>query len=101
MPTPTPSQPITFYDIGSGPSSIPFAPNPWKTRLALNFSRTPHHTTFIPLPSIASTRAALNLPPNRKHSEGGALPTLPIFHDHATDTLVGESFDIALHLHAH
>ncbi|KAH6637144.1 hypothetical protein F5144DRAFT_611756 [Chaetomium tenue] len=101
MSTPKSSQPITFYDIGSGPSSFPFAPNPWKTRLALSFSSAPHTTTFIPLPSIPSTRAALHLPPNRKHPDGSAFPTLPIIHDHTTNTLLGDSFDIALHLHTH
>ncbi|KAK4149202.1 hypothetical protein C8A00DRAFT_47133 [Chaetomidium leptoderma] len=98
-----PPQPTTFYDIGSGPSSKPFAPNPWKTRYALNFSRAPHATTFVPLPEVGATRAALGLAPCRKHLDGSEFPTLPIIHDHNTtdDTLVGDSFDIALHLHTH
>ncbi|KAK3299515.1 glutathione S-transferase-like protein [Chaetomium fimeti] len=97
----TSPKPITFYDIGSGPSSKPFAPNPWKARYALNFSRAPFTTVFVPLPDVAKTRASLNLPPVRKHLDGSDFPTLPIIHDHSTSTLVGDSFDIALHLHAH
>ena len=96
-----PPKPITFYDVGSGPASKPFAPNPWKTRYALNFSAVPHTTTFVPLPDIARVRASFNLPSNRKHPDGSDFPTLPILHDHATDTLLGDSFDIALHLHTH
>ncbi|KAH6845678.1 glutathione S-transferas-like protein [Chaetomium sp. MPI-CAGE-AT-0009] len=94
-------KPITFYDIGSGPCSKPFAPNPWKTRFALNFCSVPYTTVFVPLPSVAATRASLNMPPVRKHADGSDFPTLPIIHDHALSTLVGDSFDIALHLHTH
>lgn len=139
------SKPITFYDISAGPSSPPFAPNPWKTRYAfpvsiqftnspplpcplqltrslapspaplpalhsyaLNFVGAPHVTQWVPLPEVGKTRASLGLAPCRTHPDGSPFPTLPIIHDHSVDgdgsgkgTLVGDSFDIALHLHAH
>ncbi|KAL8644262.1 MAG: hypothetical protein Q9210_007341 [Variospora velana] len=103
---------MTFYDIASGPPVHPFAPNPWKARYALNFSKTSYRTTWVPLPDVAATRTKLGVPAVRKHADGSDFLTLPILHDPSSTTssssttqqqergtLVGDSFDIALHLH--
>lgn len=39
------------------------------------------------------------MPSVRKHADGSDFPTLPILQDPSTNLLVGDSFDIALHLH--
>ncbi|KAL8832151.1 MAG: hypothetical protein Q9191_000424 [Dirinaria sp. TL-2023a] len=97
---------MTLYDIASGPPIRPFAPNPWKARYALNFTNTPHSTTWVPLPDVAATRKKLGVPASRKHPDGTDFLTLPILHDATTTsmmqqegTFVGDSFDIAIHLH--
>ncbi|KAL8975140.1 MAG: hypothetical protein Q9197_000626 [Variospora fuerteventurae] len=108
---------MTYYDIASGPPVFhPCAPNPWKARYALNFSKTSYRTTWVPLPDVAATRTKLGVPAVRKHADGTDFLTLPILHDPSSPTssssttqqqqqhqekgtLVGDSFDIALHLH--
>lgn len=97
---------ITFYDIASGPPIRCYAPNPWKTRYALNFKR--HHanlhytTSWTDLAQVPAVRASLGAPPVRTHAiDGGAFPTLPVIVDHAHGgAVVGDSFDIAVHLDA-
>ncbi|KAK1640447.1 hypothetical protein BDP81DRAFT_458571 [Colletotrichum phormii] len=95
---------ITFYDIILDPKVYPTAPNPWKTRFALNFAKVPYRTTWVPLNAVAETRNSLQLSANRKHDDGTDFPTLPIIRDPLAsasgdkDVVVGDSFDIALHL---
>ncbi|KAK1462728.1 hypothetical protein CMEL01_13839 [Colletotrichum melonis] len=98
---------ITFYDIILDPKAYPMAPNPWKTRFALNFAQVPYRTTWVPLNAVAETRNSLQLPANRRHDDGTDFPTLPIIRDplasssssgEKKEILVGDSFDIALHL---
>ena len=95
MTTPNPNQ-ITFYDISM---TTPGAPNPWKSRLALNFKKIPYKTTWVPLPNIAQVRASLNLPAGRKFADGSDFNTLPILEDRTKDSIIGDSFDIATYLH--
>ncbi|KAL8966485.1 MAG: hypothetical protein Q9183_003355 [Haloplaca sp. 2 TL-2023] len=97
---------VIFYDIASGPPVRPFAPNPWKTRYALNFTKTPYTTTWVPLPDVAKQRQNLGIPACRKYADGSDFFTLPILRDPAAEqeagdggTLIGDSFDIAVHLH--
>jgi hypothetical protein len=35
---------LVFYDIATHPQHTPYAPNPCKTRYALNFTKTPYRT---------------------------------------------------------
>lgn len=100
------AQQLTFYDIASGPPVRPFAPNPWKARYALNFTKTPYSTNWVGLPDVAATRKKLGVPAVRKHADGTDFLTLPILYDPTTTsstqqegTFVGDSFDIAIHLH--
>ncbi|KAI4181526.1 MAG: hypothetical protein LQ346_006755 [Caloplaca aetnensis] len=69
---------MTFYDIASGPPIHPYAPNPWKARYALNFTKTSYSTTWVPLPDVAATRKKLNVPAVRKHADGTDFDTLPV-----------------------
>ena len=74
---------------------------------ALNFTNTSYRTTWVPLPGVATTRKKLGIPACRKHGDGTDFLTLPILYDPMTtssstqqeSTSVGDSFDIALHLH--
>ncbi|MCJ1478718.1 hypothetical protein MMC13_007401 [Lambiella insularis] len=95
---------MTLYDIASGPPIRPFAPNPWKARYALNFTHTPYRTTWVPVPDVAATRTKLGIPASRKHADGSDFLTLPILYDPSPTpqqegAFVGDSLDIALHLH--
>ncbi|KAG5973792.1 hypothetical protein E4U55_000274 [Claviceps digitariae] len=115
---------ITLYDIASQPpvQNTCFAPNPWKARLALNFKALSYQTTWVPLPEIPHLRSEiLGLAPTRFFADGTPFHTLPILHDpFATSSsssstwscstttgpglagsdglLLGDSFDIAIHL---
>ncbi|KAK6209782.1 hypothetical protein QIS74_11366 [Colletotrichum tabaci] len=96
----TPSSPIVFYDIATRPpvEESCCSPNPWKTRLALNFKGLPYSTTWVALPDIGKVRRGLKVPPCRKFADGTDFFTLPIIEDPATNSFVGDSFDIAVHL---
>lgn len=118
---------MTFYDIASGPPVHPFAPNPWKARYitrtpffallitdvpyryALNFTKAPYRMAWVPLTDVAETRQKLGVPACRKYADGSDFLTLPILYDPKTasaspapqqeGTFIGDSFDIAVHLH--
>ncbi|KAF3762227.1 hypothetical protein M406DRAFT_92610 [Cryphonectria parasitica EP155] len=97
----TPS--LTFYDIASGPPTRTYAPNPWKTRYALNFKHrhngVEYKTEWVDLPEVTEVRKSLGAAPVRKHwIDDGDFYTLPVVVDHATDKTVGDSFDIAVYL---
>ncbi|KAI4866447.1 hypothetical protein F4820DRAFT_247978 [Hypoxylon rubiginosum] len=92
------SDPIIFYDIASGPPVHPYAPNPWKARYALNFKRASFVTKWVDLSEVTSTRKSLGLDPVRFFSNGEPFYTLPAIKDPSTNTLVGDSFDIAVYL---
>lgn len=100
MSTSIPSSPIVFYDIAMRPpvEKNCCSPNPWKTRLALNFKGLPYSTSWVPLPDVAKVRQSLKVPPCRKFGDGTDFFTLPIIEDPATGSLVGDSFDIAAYL---
>ncbi|KAJ3078802.1 hypothetical protein HK102_004226 [Quaeritorhiza haematococci] len=96
----TTSSPIVFYDIAMRPpvEKNCCSPNPWKTRLALNFKARPYSTTWVPLPDVAKVRKGLKVPACRKFADGTDFYTLPIIEDPATGSLIGDSFDIAVYL---
>ncbi|UJR19253.1 hypothetical protein I4U23_022381 [Adineta vaga] len=94
------SSPIVFYDIAMRPPMEKncCSPNPWKTRLALNFKGLPYSTSWVALPDVAKVRSSLKVPPCRKFADGTDFFTLPVIEDPATGSLVGDSFDIAVYL---
>lgn len=91
---------IAFYDIGQRPpvEESASAPNPWKTRLALNFKNADFKTTWVPYPDIAKVRKSLGAPAGRQFADGSDFYTLPVIQDTATGETVGDSFDIAVWL---
>ncbi|KAM0322145.1 hypothetical protein ACHAQA_009633 [Verticillium albo-atrum] len=97
---PAPTSPIVFYDIATRPpvEETCCSPNPWKARLALNFKGVPYSTTWVALPDIAKVRSGLKVPPCRTFADGTDFFTLPIIEDPTTNSSVGDSFDIAVHL---
>ncbi|KAJ7779806.1 hypothetical protein B0H16DRAFT_1499905 [Mycena metata] len=95
-----PSKPILFYDIASGPPVTTYAPNPWKTRYALNFKAVHYKTEWVAHPEVSSVRKKLGCPPVRWNPDGTPFYTLPIIHDPSTGKLVGDSFEIAQYLDA-
>ncbi|THU78272.1 hypothetical protein K435DRAFT_786324 [Dendrothele bispora CBS 962.96] len=92
------SNPIIFYDIASGPPVISFAPNPSKTRYALNFKEVHYRTEWVELPDVASVRKKLGSDAVRKHFDGSPFYTLPVIKDPSTGAVVGDTFDIAVYL---
>lgn len=94
------TSPIVFYDIAPRPpvEKNSYAPNPWKTRLALNFKGVPYSTSWVSLPDVAKVRRSLNVPACRKLADGSDFFTLPVIEDPATNSLIGDSFDIAVYL---
>lgn len=105
MTTPTPTPSLTFYDIAFRPpvESTTCAPNPWKSRYALNFKNTPYKTTWVALPDISPLRRSLNVPASRKFADGTEYHTLPLLTDASIPGCapIGDSFDIAIHLQTH
>ncbi|KAJ5183377.1 hypothetical protein N7492_000993 [Penicillium capsulatum] len=99
----TASRPIDFYDIAMRPPAEEncCSPNPWKARMALNFKGVPYSTKWVPLPDVAKVRSSLKVPSVRKFADGSDFYTLPIMEDPATNSLVGDSFDIAVYLQKH
>lgn len=92
---------LVLYDIQLDPAYPPSAPNPWKARYALNYTRTAYRTQWVPFLQVGPTRRALGVPSVRKHPDGGDFPTLPVLRDTVSGACVGDSFDIALYAHNH
>ncbi|KAK8086467.1 hypothetical protein PG994_001441 [Apiospora phragmitis] len=95
---------ITLYNIILDPAAWPTGPNPWKARPQTYL--IPYRTIWVPLSEVGATRNFLGLPAVRKHQDGSPFPTLPIVRvpyvlhrgDEKGDALLGDSFDIAVHL---
>ncbi|KAK5992635.1 hypothetical protein PT974_06050 [Cladobotryum mycophilum] len=98
--TTTSSGAIVLYDIGHRPpvEESACAPNPWKSRFALNFKGVPYSTSWVRLPDISKVRRGLGQPAARKFADGTDFYTLPVIQDAATGAMVGDSFDIAVYL---
>lgn len=86
---------LVLYDIHTRTAC---APNPWKSRMALNFKGIPYSTTWIPLPDIPKVRRALHIPPCHQNADGTGYYTLPILIDPNTDSKIGDTFEIAVYL---
>lgn len=57
-----------------------------------------YETCWTELTEITNVRQGLGAPPCRKHLDNTDFYTLPVVVDHATDQVVGDSFEIALYL---
>lgn len=91
---------MLFYDIAmrAPVEQNCCSPNPWKSRLALNFKGLPYSTRWVSMPDITKVRGGLGVPPTRKFADGSDFYTLPVLEDPTTGSLVGDSFDIAVYL---
>ncbi|KAJ5652873.1 hypothetical protein N7507_010299 [Penicillium longicatenatum] len=91
---------MVFYDIAFRPpyESTPAAPNPWKARYALNLKGVPYKTQWVQMPDIANVRQKVGAPACRKFADGTDYYTLPMLTDSTTNSVLGDSFDIALYL---
>lgn len=89
---------IIFYDIASAPPLRTFAPNPFKTRFALNRKGISYRTESVNMPDITALRLKLGVLPNRTLPNGDPYHTLPVIHDLSTGQIIGDSFEIALYL---
>ncbi|KAL2820113.1 hypothetical protein BJX63DRAFT_338606 [Aspergillus granulosus] len=91
---------LTFYDIEMRAplSENACAPNPWKSRQALNFKSIPYKTAWVDLPDITKARSGLGIPAGRQFADGSDFNTLPILVDHKSGKKIGESLDIAIYL---
>ncbi|KHN99834.1 Thioredoxin-like fold protein [Metarhizium album ARSEF 1941] len=91
---------IILYDIAHRPpvTETCCSPNPWKSRLALNFKGLPYSTSWVGMPDISKVRRSLGEPAGRQFADGTDFYTLPIIQDAATGATVGDSFDIAVYL---
>jgi len=92
------SETLILYDIASAPPSRTFAPNPWKTRFALNFLGIPYRTQWVDMPDISALRTKLQVPANRTLPDGTPFHTLPVVQDPRTGVVIGDSFEIACYL---
>ncbi|KAG0330126.1 hypothetical protein BGZ99_007989 [Dissophora globulifera] len=94
------SEAMIFYDIAMRPpiASTCCSPNPWKSRMALNFKNVAYSTTWVPFPDVAQVRRALDMDACRKFGDGTNFYTLPILIDSDTNSKIGDSFDIAVYL---
>ncbi|KAK8241617.1 hypothetical protein HDK77DRAFT_260567 [Phyllosticta capitalensis] len=94
------SSSLILYDIGHKPpvTETCFAPNPWKSRFALNFKGIPYTTTWVRMPDISKVRQELGQPAGRKFADGQDFFTLPILQDLAKGATLSDSFDIAVYL---
>ncbi|CEL55156.1 hypothetical protein RSOLAG1IB_01164 [Rhizoctonia solani AG-1 IB] len=98
----TNENPIIFYDLAdvNGKS---WSPNPYKTRLSLNYKGIPYRTEYISFPDIEPRMRGLGLAP---FSSTFPYYTLPVIADPSSDpngkpTYVADSFKIALYLDKH
>ncbi|KAH8647339.1 hypothetical protein BX600DRAFT_420429 [Xylariales sp. PMI_506] len=89
---------ILFYDIASAPPRATYAPNPWKTRYALNFKGANYKTEWVELPDVTRTRKDLGAAPCRFWADGEPFYTLPLVKNPANGEVVGDTFDIAIYL---
>ncbi|KAK4550501.1 hypothetical protein LTR36_000080 [Oleoguttula mirabilis] len=54
---------LILYDLASRHNTA-WAPNPWKTRIALNFKRIEYKTEWVEYPDLAPKFKAVGIPPN-------------------------------------
>ncbi|KAJ7268288.1 hypothetical protein C8J57DRAFT_1435749 [Mycena rebaudengoi] len=76
------------------------APNPSKTRYALNFTKAPYRTEWVDIPDIHTVHTALSCPASCKFFDGSDFHTLPMLQDTTpgTECVLGDSLDIACYL---
>ncbi|KAG1724518.1 glutathione S-transferase, partial [Suillus paluster] len=74
---------IIFLDIPTV-LPVPFSPNTWKVRLALNYKKLPYETRWVETTDIASVCKSLGIPPTSALPDGTPKYTLPALVDNTT-----------------
>ncbi|KAF2402092.1 hypothetical protein EJ06DRAFT_537261 [Trichodelitschia bisporula] len=64
---------LLLYDIPTRDGSGCWSPNPWKTRLALNYKGIPYKTEWLEYPEITPKLSSLGIPPRPP----GGIPNVP------------------------
>ncbi|KAH6912526.1 hypothetical protein BKA70DRAFT_1422104 [Coprinopsis sp. MPI-PUGE-AT-0042] len=64
---------ITLFDLPSNTSTKAWAPNPWKTRLCLNYKGIPYKTEWVEFPDIRALYEKYSTPANAR-SDGSPEP---------------------------
>jgi glutathione S-transferase len=90
--------PLVLYDIVSPLKPRSYAPNPSKARLALSFKKIPFTTEWVEILDIPELRKGLSCQATRKLDDGSDYFTLPMLQDPSSGKILGDSFDIAVHL---
>ncbi|TKA65339.1 hypothetical protein B0A55_09439 [Friedmanniomyces simplex] len=57
------SNKVILYDLANKKNAS-WSPNPWKTRVVLNFKKIPYETEWVEYPDLAPKFKALGIPPN-------------------------------------
>jgi len=95
------SNSIILYDI---PSKLPgkykpWSPYTWSARYALNFKELSYKTEWVDFPDIEAVCLKIGAAATRtKTSDGSPLYTLPVIYDSSTQSVISDSFKIALYL---
>ncbi|KAG1817174.1 uncharacterized protein BJ212DRAFT_1461002 [Suillus subaureus] len=74
---------IIFLDIPAV-LPVPFSPNTWKVRLALNYKKLTYVTRWVETTDIASVCTSLGIPPTSTLPDGTPKYTLPALIDNTT-----------------
>ncbi|KAH6911357.1 hypothetical protein BKA70DRAFT_1538284 [Coprinopsis sp. MPI-PUGE-AT-0042] len=94
---------ITLFDLPSNTSTKAWAPNPWKTRLCLNYKGIPYKTEWVEFPDIRALYEKYSTPANAR-SDGSPEPfySLPAILDVNPTTgeeiMIADSLKIAKYL---
>ncbi|EKM76379.1 hypothetical protein AGABI1DRAFT_78843 [Agaricus bisporus var. burnettii JB137-S8] len=89
---------ITFYDLTRKSPHAPWSPNPFKTRLALNYKKLPYRTVNLEYPELESEFKKIGIPPSSTWADGRPLYSSPSIFDDSTNTGVSDSYKIAQYL---
>nr|POE73041.1 glutathione s-transferase-like protein usts [Quercus suber] len=58
------SDQVVLYDLASAPPCKSWTPNPWKSRILLNFKDIPYKTEWMEYPDLAPKFKEFGIPPN-------------------------------------
>ncbi|KAJ3070589.1 hypothetical protein HDU98_006372 [Podochytrium sp. JEL0797] len=85
---------VEFFDILSTRENVSWSPYTARTRMALNYKRIPHKTTYLSLPDIPTNHQSHNIPANAS----GRAFTCPAINHPAANIAIQDSLPIAKYL---
>ncbi|GAB1522998.1 hypothetical protein RhiTH_006127 [Rhizoctonia solani] len=95
----TKENPIILYDIPNV-NGASWSPNPYRTRLSLNYKGLPYRIEYVAYPDIEPKMKALGVAPVSNTFPYYTLPVIadPSSHPDGKPTYVADSFEIAVYL---